>query len=294
MSSSIYTIKSNNDLDYILSHSNDDWQIDISEIKIFYDKLIGEGSFSKVYLAEWKKTTVVVKVFNLQTNVDKTYLFDREFDTMTRSHHPNIIQLLGYIEDPFIIVMEYLPNKDLLSIINSKFTSLDKKLDISIDILKGINYLHSRKPDYIIHRDLKPQNIIFTKSFKPKITDFGLSRLLKNKCIIANYHKMIQKNQDLSQNVGSYRYMAPEIRSNKNYNYKIDIWSLGIMFYELFENTRYQNYFLWKKTPKNIKNIIINFMLKSNPDERLDSDKLIDLFIIAKKNIKFKFIHIFL
>jgi serine/threonine protein kinase len=294
MSSSIYTIKSNNDLDYILSHSNDDWQIDISEIKIFYDKLIGEGSFSKVYLAEWKKTTVVVKVFNLQTNVDKTYLFDREFDTMTRSHHPNIIQLLGYIEDPFIIVMEYLPNKDLLSIINSKFTSLDKKLDISIDILKGINYLHSRKPDYIIHRDLKPQNIIFTKSFEPKITDFGLSRLLKNKCIIANYHKMIQKNEDLSQNVGSYRYMAPEIRSNKNYNYKIDIWSLGIMFYELFENTRYQNYFLWKKTPKNIKNIIINFMLKSNPDERLDSDKLIDLFITAKKNIKFKFIHIFL
>lgn len=294
MSSSIYTIKSNNDLDYILSHSNDDWQIDISEIKIFYDKLIGEGSFSKVYLAEWKKTTVVVKVFNLQTNVDKTYLFDREFDTMTRSHHPNIIQLLGYIEDPFIIVMEYLPNKDLLSIINSKFTSLNKKLDISIDILKGINYLHSRKPDYIIHRDLKPQNIIFTKSFEPKITDFGLSRLLKNKCIIANYHKMIQKNEDLSQNVGSYRYMAPEIRSNKNYNYKIDIWSLGIMFYELFENTRYQNYFLWKKTPKNIKNIIINFMLKSNPDERLDSDKLIDLFITAKKNIKFKFIHIFL
>ena len=294
MSSSIYTIKSNNDLDYILSHSNDDWQIDISEIKIFYDKLIGEGSFSKVYLAEWKKTTVVVKVFNLQTNVDKTYLFDREFDTMTRSHHPNIIQLLGYIEDPFIIVMEYLPNKDLLSIINSKFTSLDKKLDISIDILKGINYLHSRKPDYIIHRDLKPQNIIFTKSFEPKITDFGLSRLLKNKCIIANYHKMIQKNEDLSQNVGSYRYMAPEIRSNKNYNYKIDIWSLGIMFYELFENTRYQNYFLWKKTPKNIKNIIINFMLKSNPDERLDSDKLIDLFITAKINIKFKFIHIFL
>ena len=194
MSSSIYTIKSNNDLDYILSHSNDDWQIDISEINIFYDKLIGEGSFSKVYLAEWKKTIVVVKVFNLQANVDKTYLFDREFDTMTRSHHPNIIQLLGYIEDPFIIVMEYLPNKDLLSIVNSKFTSLDKKLNISIDILKGINYLHSRKPDYIIHRDLKPQNIIFTKSFKPKITDFGLSRLLKNKCIIANYHKMKKKN----------------------------------------------------------------------------------------------------
>lgn len=293
MSNSLYSIKSNNDLNYILSHSNDDWQIDISEIKIFYDKLIGEGSFSKVYLAEWKKTIVVAKVFNKST-IDKTYLFDREFDTMTRSHHPNIIQLLGYIENPFIIIMEYLPNKDLLSIIHSKFTSLNKKIDISINILKGINYLHSRKPDYIIHRDLKPQNIILTKSNKPKITDFGLSRLLKNKCIIANYHKMIQKNEDLSQNVGSYRYMAPEIRLNKNYNYKIDIWSLGIIFYELFENTRYENYLLWKKTPKKISNIITQYMLNNNPNERLDSDKLIDLFTLVKKKIKFKFIHILL
>ncbi len=291
MSNSLYTIKSKNDLDYILSHSNDDWLINISEINIFYDKLVGEGAFSKVFLAEWKKTLVVVKIFN-QTNIDKTYLFDREFDTMTRSHHPNIIQLLGYIEEPFMIVMEYLPNKDLLSFINSNFTSLDKKIDISLDILKGINYLHSRKPDYIIHRDLKPQNIIFTKSYKPKITDFGLSRLLKNKCIIANYHKMIQKNYDLSQNVGSYRYMAPEIKLNKNYNYKIDIWSLGIMFYELFENKRFENTIVWKKTPKKIKNIISDFMLNYNPENRLDSDKLIDLFLLAKKKIKFKFLYL--
>ena len=64
---------------------------------------------------------------------------------MTRSHHPNIIQLLGYIEEPFMIVMEYLPNKDLLSFINSSFISVDKKINIAIDILRGINYLHSRK-----------------------------------------------------------------------------------------------------------------------------------------------------
>ena len=174
MSSSSISLKSSNDLDYILSHSNDDWEINLSEINIFYDKLIGEGSFSKVYLAEWKKTIVAVKIF-IEDNVDKSYLFDREFDTMTRAHHPNIIQLLGYIEDPFMIVMEYLPKKDLLSIINCSLTSLDKKIDISINILRGINYLHTRKPDYIIHRDIKPQNIIFTVSGKPKIADFGLA-----------------------------------------------------------------------------------------------------------------------
>ena len=136
------------------------------------------------------------------------------------------------------------------------------------------------------------KNIIFTKSNKPKIADFGLSRLLKNKCIIANYHKMIQKNDDLSQNVGSYRYMAPEIKLNNNYNYKIDIWSLGIIFYELFENKRFTNILNWKKTPKKIRNIIFNYMINTNPNERLDSHKLIDLFLLAKKKIKFKFLYI--
>ena len=290
MSSSSISLKSSNDLDYILSHSNDDWEINLSEINIFYDKLIGEGSFSKVYLAEWKKTIVAVKVFN-ENNVDKSYLFDREFDTMTRAHHPNIIQLLGYMEDPFMIVMEYLPKKDLLSIINCSLTSLDKKIDISINILRGINYLHSRKPDYIIHRDIKPQNIIFTVSGKPKIADFGLSRLLKNKFIISN-KKRLPKNNDLSEYVGSNRYMAPEIRFGKLYNHKIDIWSLGIIFYELFENTRYENNIMWIKTPTKIKNIITNFMLCEDYNDRLDADKLIDLFIIAKNTIKFKFFYI--
>ena len=290
MSSSSISLKSSNDLDYILSHSNDDWEINLSEINIFYDKLIGEGSFSKVYLAEWKKTIVAVKIF-IENNVDKSYLFDREFDTMTRAHHPNIIQLLGYIEEPFMIVMEYLPKKDLLSIINCSLTSLDKKIDISINILRGINYLHTRKPDYIIHRDLKPQNIIFTVSGKPKIADFGLSRLLKNKFIISN-KKRLPKNNDLSEYVGSNRYMAPEIRFGKIYNHKIDIWSLGIIFYELFENTRYENNFIWIKTPTKIKNIITNFMLCEDYNHRLDADKLIDLFIIAKNTIKFKFFYI--
>ena len=290
MSSSSISLKSNNDLDYILSHSNDDWEINLSEINIFYDKLIGEGSFSKVYLAEWKKTIVAVKIF-IENNVDKSYLFDREFDTMTRAHHPNIIQLLGYIEEPFMIVMEYLPKKDLLSIINCSLTSLDKKIDISISILRGINYLHTRKPDYIIHRDIKPQNIIFTVSGKPKIADFGLSRLLKNKFIISN-KKRLPKNNDLSKYVGSNKYMAPEIRFGKLYNHKIDIWSLGIIFYELFENTRYENNFIWIKTPTKIKNIITNFMLCEDYNDRLDADKLIDLFIIAKNTIKFKFLNI--
>ena len=290
MSSSSISLKSSNDLDYILSHSNDDWEINLSEINIFYDKLIGEGSFSKVYLAEWKKTIVAVKIFN-EDNVDKSYLFDREFDTMTRAHHPNIIQLLGYIEDPFMIVIEYLPKKDLLTIINCSLTSLDKKIDISINILRGISYLHTRKPDYIIHRDIKPQNIIFTVSGKPKIADFGLSRLLKNKLIISN-KKRLPKNNDLSEYVGSNRYMAPEIRFGKIYNHKIDIWSLGIIFYELFENTRYENNFIWIKTPTKIKNIITNFMLCEDYNDRLDADKLIDLFIIAKNTIKFKFFYI--
>ena len=92
-----------------------DWEIAPKELIIFYDKVLGEGEFGKVYLSEWRKTKVASKVVNEKIPEDKKELFIKEFDTMTKIHHPNVIQLLGYVEDPLIIVMEYFDNGDLLS-----------------------------------------------------------------------------------------------------------------------------------------------------------------------------------
>ena len=276
------------------------WEIPPWELFIFKTRLLGEGSFSKVYLAKWRETFVVAKVINEDICAEKKELVLREFDIMTKLHHPNIVQFLGYIDDPFIIVMEYIPNSDLDK--NKNNLSKRDKINIMKDILRGLAYIHNRKPDKLIHRDIKPTNILLTKSKVAKITDFGLSRfynmekisshenlaslnyntdislLDKNECTrdISN-HNSLRKSpsmNDFSNFVGTERYMAPEVLNNFNsYNNKIDIYSAGILLYELFENKKYtkDTGLLWFWTPKKIKNIIIKNMLCENFKDRSEA-----------------------
>ena len=79
-----------------------EWEIHINEIKL--KDQIGEGQFGKVFLASWRGTNVVAKVINKNVPEDKKHLFIKEFDIMTKIHHPYVVQLLGYVKDPFIIV----------------------------------------------------------------------------------------------------------------------------------------------------------------------------------------------
>ena len=261
----------------------DDWEIPPWDLIIYDDKLLGEGKFGKVYLASWKKTIVVAKVITIK---NKNELYLRELKIMMKSHHPNIVQFYGFVEDPFIIVMEYMPKNDLLHYITNKNISKKKKINICIDILKGLNYLHNRKPFYIIHRDIKPQNILISESGTAKITDFGLGKILNGnqkeiKSSIDNLTELVNFdsiNNDLTFPVGTRRYMSPEITSEQFYSSKIDIWSVGIMFAELFENKRYSEDFSWLKTPNDVKELIVKYMIRNNPLERLNANELIDLF----------------
>ena len=90
-----------------------EWEIAPWEVKIDSTKLLGSGAWANVYLAEWRNTIVVAKV--LKNNLDNhaKNLIIKEFENMTKMHHPNIVQLFGYIEEPFIIIMEYFQNGDL-------------------------------------------------------------------------------------------------------------------------------------------------------------------------------------
>lgn len=268
-----------------------DWKISNNNIKINYDKILGKGEFGIVYLALWNKTPVVVKIMNKDLTNKKENLFLKELEIMTKLHHPNILQIFGYIQDPFGIVMEYIDNGELLDFINSKFIFKKKKINIIIDILRGLAYLHNRNPNYLIHRDIKPQNILMTQSGIPKISDFGISRFFENDLKSEfNIEKNID-NKDKTTLVGSKRYLAPEIKLKKDYDYKVDIWSAGVIFYELFEGERYipENGFCWFNTPKNIKNIISKNMIQNDPANRLNADDLIDLFEETKKKKYFFF-----
>lgn len=261
----------------------DDWEIAPWEILIDTEQLLGKGEFGYVYLAKWKSTQVVAKVImESMTNTQKD-LFLNEFNILSKSHHPNIVQIFGYVENPFIIVMEYLSNQDLLHYIWKNRLSLVEKVNICLDILRGVEYLHTLKPQSIIHRDLKPQNIILNSSKIAKIADFGLSKFLDNHSLQKSSGENLSEptktsNEDLTMMVGTKRYMSPEVVKETKYNQKIDIWSLGIMFSELFENRRYYSNFYWSKTPVRIQKIIKNHMLKENPDNRLNAQEIIVFF----------------
>ena len=267
---------------YIRNKEFEEWEIPPWDVLIQKDKLIGKGEFGSVYLATWNETEVVVKIMNSNLKQKDKQLFLNEYDTLSKAHHPNIVQLLGYINEPFMIIMEYLPKNNLLYYIENKILSNEEKISICLDILKGIHYLHNRKPQSIVHRDIKPQNIILTETRKAKIGDFGLSKLfcsneLNKSFSFEKLDSSINK-IEVSNLVGTKRYMSPELKKNSTYNHKIDIWALGIMFYELFENKRYKPDFVWTKTPIEIQNIIVQYMLREEPKNRLSSLELIQTF----------------
>tara|TARA_A100001011_G_C14295147_1_gene838137 strand:- start:1905 stop:2804 length:900 start_codon:yes stop_codon:yes gene_type:complete len=266
---------------YIKDKIFDDWEIPPWELFIFKDRVLGVGSFATVYLAKWRETYVVAKVINENICKREKELVLREFQIMTKLHHPNIVQFLGYIDDPFIIVMEYIPKGNLLS--NIPHLYKQQKISIMKDILKGLVYIHNRKPYSLIHRDIKPTNILLTNSKVAKITDFGLSKFYCLEKI--NSHDNLSELEhnasinDLTVDVGTERYMAPEANISGNYTNKVDIYSCGILLYEMFENKRYnpKAKMEWFWTPKKIKNIIINNMLCKNPDDRSESLQILNL-----------------
>ncbi len=261
------------------------------EIKIFHDKLLGEGSFGKVYLAKWRKTLVVAKVSHKHLEESNKNLIKKEFDIMTKMHHPNIVQLFGYIDEPFTIVMEYFPKGNL----NNQIKNISNKTKIKIikDISKGLIFLHNRRPNNIMHRDIKPTNILLTNSLTAKICDFGIAKLnldTKYKVTSSLNSKLNELESivteltvpELTVPVGTNRYMAPEILKDLVYDKSVDIYSFGILIYELFENKKYipstngNLNFFW--TPTKYRKFIRNNMLNLNPNDRPDSYTIYNTF----------------
>lgn len=259
-----------------------EWEIPPWEIHIEVNNKLGEGQFGSVHLANWRKTPVAIKLVHQHLPEDKKHLFLREFDALTKMHHPNIVQFLGYLESPFSVIMEYITHCDLYSYINSRSVSVSDKLSISLDILRGINYMHSRKPQYVIHRDIKPSNILVSNSGRAKITDFGLCRLLDKQPSVLDLTKMDSSivDDDMTSNVGTTRYMAPELFDPLiQYNYKVDIWSCGAVFFELFEQSKFVRNTAFLYTPRQISHPIISHMLCVKPSDRKTADSLIDIFL---------------
>ncbi|KAM7265873.1 hypothetical protein ACFE04_003556 [Oxalis oulophora] len=225
---------------------------------LFIGSKIGEGAHGKVYAGRYGDQIIAIKVLQQGTSTDDRASlqsrFIREVNMMSRVKHDNLVKFIGACKDPLmVIVTELLPGmslrKYLLSIRPNKL-HLPVAINFALDIAKAMDCLHANG---IIHRDLKPDNLLLTANHKSvKLADFGLAR-----------EETVE--EMMTAETGTYRWMAPEAQlfmlasatcgcishklakflystvtlrqgEKKHYNNKVDVYSFGIVLWELLTN----------------------------------------------------------
>jgi non-specific serine/threonine protein kinase len=195
----------------------------ISHYKII--EKLGEGGMGEVYLAEDLKLErkVAIKFLpeNLTKDKENVQRFQREAKAAASLNHPNIVTIHEIAEenDQIFIVMEFVEGKSLRDCINEYKLGTDNIVDIITQISEGLSQTHKAG---IIHRDIKPENIIIDQDARAKILDFGLAKL-------RNVSKLTKE----SSTIGTMQYMSPEQARGEEVDHRTDIWSLGVMLYEM-------------------------------------------------------------
>lgn len=189
-------------------------------------KTIGEGGMANVYLAydTILDRNVAVKVLRGDLATDEKFVrrFQREALSASSLSHPNIIEVYDVGEDngSYYIVMEYIEGKHLKQLLKKRGSlTLTEVVDIMMQVTDGMSVAHD---SYIIHRDIKPQNIMILENGLIKITDFGIAMAL-------NSTQLTQTNSVM----GSVHYLPPEQASGKGATIQSDVYSMGILMYEL-------------------------------------------------------------
>ncbi|KAK4743265.1 hypothetical protein SAY87_001266 [Trapa incisa] len=209
-----------------------DLSLEIEDLKIPWSDLvlrerIGAGSFGTVHRADWHGSDVAVKILMEQDfHVERFKEFLREVAIMKRLRHPNIVLFMGAVTEPpnLSIVTEYLSRGSLYRLLHKpgprEMLDERRRLSMAYDVAKGMNYLHKRKPP-IVHRDLKSPNLLVDKKYTVKVGDFGLSRL-KARTFLSS-----------KSAAGTPEWMAPEVLRDEPSNEKADIYSFGVILWEL-------------------------------------------------------------
>ena len=189
-------------------------------------KTIGEGGMANVYLANDTilDRKVAIKVLRGDLSNDEKFIrrFKREALSVSNLSHPNIVEVydVGEEDGNYYIVMEYIDGKTLKQLLQKRGAlTLTEVIDIMSQLTDGLSHAHEA---YIIHRDIKPQNIMIEDNGLVKITDFGIAMAI-------NSTQLTQTNSVM----GSVHYLPPEQANGKGSTVKSDIYSLGILMYEL-------------------------------------------------------------
>jgi serine/threonine-protein kinase CTR1 len=211
-------------LDVSTQLDDDSWLVEYEALKI-QNPPIGKGAYSVVNRAVLKGTVVAVKTFVGQDYYgDVRADFNREIALLTRLRHPNIILFIGACRTPLCIITELAERGCLYDVINQVPHEMTwaRIKSIALDSCRGLAYLHNQTPP-LLHRDLKSANVLISESFVAKISDFGIAKRLA-------IHTMTMR-------VGTTRWMAPEVLTNKGstmaYSLGSDVYSFAVVIWEM-------------------------------------------------------------
>lgn len=200
--------------------SSDDWEIDINQLKC--DKKVASGSFGDLFRGTYCGQDVAIKILKperLNENLQRE--FQQEVSIMRKVRHKNVVQFIGACTIPpnLCIITEYMSGGSVYDYLRKQkaLLKMPMLLRVAIDVSKGMDYLHQNK---IIHRDLKAANLLLDENEVVKVADFGVARVQSQSGV-------------MTAETGTYRWMAPEIIEHKPYDKKADMFSFGIVLWEL-------------------------------------------------------------
>ncbi|CAL4924299.1 unnamed protein product [Urochloa decumbens] len=234
------------------------------------NNFIGKGGFGEVYKGLLDNELVAVKKPIISDNMAHNEQFANEVIIQSQVSHKNIVRLKGCCLEVDIpmLVYEFLTNGSLHDILhgdNKMLLNWDTRLSIAAESADGLAYMHSKVNNKILHGDVKPANILLTDDFAPKISDFGISRLI------------LREKQHTGWIVGDMSYMDPIFLQRGLLTEKSDVYSFGVLLLELISRR--------KATHADNDNIVSDFLEAYNNKDKGATEELFDKEIATESNI---------
>ncbi|XP_011014813.1 PREDICTED: serine/threonine-protein kinase TNNI3K-like isoform X2 [Populus euphratica] len=204
----------------IPNDGTDVWEIDPKYLK--FENKVASGSYGDLYKGTYCSQEVAIKILKPERlNSDLQKEFAQEVYIMRKVRHKNVVQFIGACTKPpsLCIVTEFMYGGSVYDYLHKHrgVFKLPNLLKVAIDVSKGMDYLHQNN---IIHRDLKAANLLMDENEVVKVADFGVARVKAQTGI-------------MTAETGTYRWMAPEVIEHKPYDHKADVFSFGIVLWEL-------------------------------------------------------------
>jgi len=207
-----------------INRKDSTWQLNYKEINL--EEKIGEGYYSTVFKGSYRSGEVAVKVLSGLTKKDFEIYMNEVTLMCSIRPQSNVVQFLGYCihNSELLLVTELCAGGSLFKLI---YSSSPIEPNQTIRFIKGIaSGLHHLHQEGIIHRDLAARNILLTRGMDIKISDFGLSRFVQSDHV---------EGMKTVADIGPVRWMSPELLSDRLYSFKSDVWSFGVVIYEVVE-----------------------------------------------------------